>query len=282
MKFKRKKNEAVKKLESQRQNLVRIKDILSELEKQVEPLEKQAQTAKEYLNLKEELKIYDIHLFLAENQGLKDQLENVQAILSIVQCDFQSSKRAYEKAKEDYEKVEKELEELSKKTEFTQNQAAQEKLSKEKKEGEKNLLKEQIRSAGERKENLFEREKALEQERKIKEKEKENCEKEEKRLQKQLLQAEEKKKEVSTKTKEVTDKIETALLKVEQDRAQIIELLNEKSNIKGNIQRYDTMSEQIQIRKAQLGSKLLQYKTEEEVQKQNITQLEKELQEIQG
>ena len=47
-----------------RQNLVRIKDILSELEKQVEPLEKQAQTAKEYLNLKEELKIYDIHLFL--------------------------------------------------------------------------------------------------------------------------------------------------------------------------------------------------------------------------
>ncbi len=282
VKFKRKKNEAVKKLESQRQNLVRIKDILSELEKQVEPLEKQAQTAKEYLNLKEELKVYDIHLFLAENQGLKDQLENVQAKLSIVQCDFQSSKRAYEKAKEDYEKVEKELEELSKKTEFTQNQAAQEKLSKEKKEGEKNLLKEQIRSAGERKENLFEREKALEQERKIKEKEKENCEKEEKRLQKQLLQAEQKKKEVSTKTKEVTDKIETALLKVEQDRAQIIELLNEKSNIKGNIQRYDTMSEQIQIRKAQLGSKLLQYKTEEEVQKQNITQLEKELQEIQG
>ena len=90
--------------------------------------------------MKEELKIYDIHLFLAENQGLKDQLENVQAKLSIVQCDFQSSKRAYEKAKEDYEKVEKELEELSKKTEFTQNQAAQEKLSKEKKEGEKNLL----------------------------------------------------------------------------------------------------------------------------------------------
>ncbi len=282
VKFKRKKNEAVKKLESQRQNLVRIKDILSELEKQVEPLEKQAQTAKEYLNLKEELKVYDIHLFLAENQGLKDQLENVQAKLSIVQCDFQSSKRAYEKAKEDYEKIEKELEELSKKTESTQNQAAQEKLSKEKKEGEKNLLKEQIRSAGEQKENLFQRGKALEQERKTKEKEKEGCEKEENSLQKQLIQAEQKKEEVSLKTKEVTDKITKALFKVEQDRAQIIELLNEKSNIKGNIQRYDTMSEQIQIRKAQLGSKLLQYKTEEEVQKQNITQLEKKLQEIQG
>lgn len=282
VKFKRKKNEAVKKLESQRQNLVRIKDILSELEKQVEPLEKQAQTAKEYLNLKEELKVYDIHLFLAENQGLKDQLENVQAKLSIVQCDFQSSKRAYEKAKEDYEKIEKELEELSKKTESTQNQAAQEKLSKEKKEGEKNLLKEQIRSAGEQKENLFQRGKALEQERKTKEKEKEDCEKEENSLQKQLIQAEQKKEEVSLKTKEVTDKITKALFKVEQDRAQIIELLNEKSNIKGNIQRYDTMSEQIQIRKAQLGSKLLQYKTEEEVQKQNITQLEKKLQEIQG
>ena len=47
VKFKRRKADALKKLEDEEQNLVRVKDILSELEKQVGPLEKQAAAAKE-------------------------------------------------------------------------------------------------------------------------------------------------------------------------------------------------------------------------------------------
>ena len=48
VKFKRRKAIAQKKLEDEKQNLVRVSDILSELEKQVGPLAKQAETAKEY------------------------------------------------------------------------------------------------------------------------------------------------------------------------------------------------------------------------------------------
>ena len=51
---------SVKKLEDERQNLVRVNDILSELEKQVGPLERQSEKAREYLKRKEELKQYDI------------------------------------------------------------------------------------------------------------------------------------------------------------------------------------------------------------------------------
>lgn len=281
VKFKRRKNEAIKKLDAERQNLVRIRDILSELEKQVGPLEKQAQTAKEYLHLKEELKRYDINLFLTENQKLKDQLENLQAKIAIVQCDFQSSKQAYEKSKTDYEKVEKELEELSQRTEVIQNQAAQEKLTKEKREGEINLLKEQIRSAQIQNENFSQRIEILSQERKGKETEWKNCETENNTLQKQLKEAEQKNKDAFMQTKEVTDKITKALEQIEHNRAEIIRLLNEKSTIKENMQRYHTMSEQIQIRKAELSRKLLQYKTNEELQKQNIIQLQEGLQEVQ-
>lgn len=281
VKFKRRKNEAIKKLDAERQNLVRIRDILSELEKQVGPLEKQAQAAKEYLHLKEELKLYDINLFLTENQKLKDQLENLQAKIAIVQCDFQSSKQAYEKSKTDYEKVEKELEELSQRTEVIQNQAAQEKLTKEKREGEINLLKEQIRSAQTQNENFSQRIEILSQERKGKETEWKNCETENNTLQKQLKEAEQKNKDAFMQTKEVTDKITKALEQVEHNRAEIIRLLNEKSTIKENMQRYHTMSEQIQIRKAELSRKLLQYKTNEELQKQNIIQLQEGLQEVQ-
>ena len=72
VKFKRRKNLSVKKLEEERQNLLRVNDILSELEKQVGPLEKQSQVAREYLKKKEELKRFDINMFLLETDRLKE------------------------------------------------------------------------------------------------------------------------------------------------------------------------------------------------------------------
>lgn len=52
VKFKRRKNTAQKKLEDEKQNILRINDILAELEKQLGPLEKQSETAKLYLKKK--------------------------------------------------------------------------------------------------------------------------------------------------------------------------------------------------------------------------------------
>ena len=69
VKFKRRKAIAQKKLEDEKQNLVRVSDILGELEKQVGPLEKQAASAREYLRLREEMKRFDVNLFLDRNGG---------------------------------------------------------------------------------------------------------------------------------------------------------------------------------------------------------------------
>ena len=52
VKFKRRKSMSVKKLEEEQQNLIRVNDILSELEKQVGPLERQSEKAREYLKKK--------------------------------------------------------------------------------------------------------------------------------------------------------------------------------------------------------------------------------------
>ena len=68
------KSAAQKKLEDEKQNLLRVSDILSELEKQVEPLEKQSEKARIYLKKKEQLKDLDVNVFLLENARLKDQL----------------------------------------------------------------------------------------------------------------------------------------------------------------------------------------------------------------
>jgi len=54
--------------------LVRVNDILAELEKQVGPLEKQAKVAKEFLNLREELKIFDVNSYIMEYDGITQNL----------------------------------------------------------------------------------------------------------------------------------------------------------------------------------------------------------------
>ena len=55
-KYKRRKIIAEKKLEEERLNLSRVTDIITEIERQIGPLKKQAEAAKEYLNLRDDLK----------------------------------------------------------------------------------------------------------------------------------------------------------------------------------------------------------------------------------
>lgn len=92
VKFKRRKKMSVKKLEDERQNLLRVNDILAELEKQIGPLEKQSEVAKEYLKKKEELKTYDINMFLLESARLKEQIQEMEEKLSIAQNELEDRK----------------------------------------------------------------------------------------------------------------------------------------------------------------------------------------------
>ena len=103
VKFKRRKAIAQKKLEDERQSLVRVNDILSELEKQVGPLEKQSQAAREYLRLKENLKHLDANLFLAETSSLKGQIESVSKNESIVSQDLERVQKEAKTIRSEYD-----------------------------------------------------------------------------------------------------------------------------------------------------------------------------------
>ncbi len=96
VKFKRRKFAAQKKLEDEKANLVRVNDILSELEKQVKPLEKQSETAKIYLKKKEELKVLDANTFLLESEQVKTQLADVQGKYDIASKDYEETSQKYE------------------------------------------------------------------------------------------------------------------------------------------------------------------------------------------
>ena len=64
VKYKTRKDEAVKKLTNTETTLSRVNDIITEIESNLEPLEKKCEVAKKYLALKENLKALDVRIFI--------------------------------------------------------------------------------------------------------------------------------------------------------------------------------------------------------------------------
>ena len=147
VKFKRRKYAAQKKLEDERQNLVRVNDILSELTKQLGPLERQAETARVYLKKKEELKTCDVNMFLMEMERIKSQLSEAEEKLSVSEEEIRETKSAYENTKAEYEKLEEDIEALDARIAGEKERSTKNQLLKQQLEGQVNVLREQINTA---------------------------------------------------------------------------------------------------------------------------------------
>ena len=107
VKFKRRKNTTLKKLEEEQQNLVRVTDILSELTKQLEPLERQSETAKIYLAKRENLKELDINMFLLEYEHTGNLIRELEEKTRIAENQLKEAQDAHSRTKDEYERLEK-------------------------------------------------------------------------------------------------------------------------------------------------------------------------------
>ena len=94
VKYRIRKQESEKKLEHTKLNLLRINDILSEIEGNLEPLRTQSEKAKKYLNIREELKSIEVGLFLYNIDQNKQELEKITSDENITkeQCDTEETK----------------------------------------------------------------------------------------------------------------------------------------------------------------------------------------------
>ena len=147
VKFKRRKNTALKKLDEEQQNLVRVTDILSELTRQLGPLERQSETARIYLKKREELKVLDVNMFLVETEHMREQLKDVEQKYQAAQEELSQIQSDFEKTKAEYEEIEKKLEELDEKIQTSREQSGENALKKQQLENSIELLKEQIKAA---------------------------------------------------------------------------------------------------------------------------------------
>ena len=275
VKFKRRKAIAQKKLEDEKQNLVRVNDILAELEKQVGPLEKQSEKARTYLRYKDELKKYDINLFLNELKKTKELIAEVEEKKDICSNDLDETNRVYENTKVEYEKLEEEIEQIN--DAITNNTEAQNEyaLNKGNLEGRINLLLEQIKTVKLNDEHLNERKSQLSEQIDNKEKELLEYQEDLKAIEKEisLLTNDN---EDEKQLEELTEHIKELNSTINELKSFIIDNLNEKSNIKSKVQHYETMLDQINIRKAQITQRLLKAKSDADAHDSTIERLEHE------
>ena len=280
VKFKRRKAAAQTKLENEKQNLIRVNDILSELEKQVGPLERQSEVAKVYLRKKEELKTLDINVFLLENKRLREQLEQVEEKYNLANAELEDTNGKYEGIKEEYEQIQAEIESLEEAIEQARSTVTDTGLMRGKLEGEMNVLKEQINSAKGSEAHLTNRRNALEEEISAKKKDKESIltEKSETDIQVQEIVATAEAEKA--KLDEIQAKIEELNNAIEAGKNTIIGELNQRATIKSKMGRFDTMMEQVNIRRAELNSRLLRAKSDEAAREENLKKLEEHFAEV--
>ncbi len=143
-KYKNDKREAERKLERTNDNLTRVKDILSEIERQMGPLKKQAENAKKYLEYKAKLKDLEVNAYIYQYENANQfksqinlKLDALNKQIAIRQGDLEEKNAQYDKAMFDLSNYDKILAELNDKIlELT--------VSLEKQEGETKLARERV------------------------------------------------------------------------------------------------------------------------------------------
>lgn len=276
VKFKSRKETAVKKLAEEKINLTRISDILAELEKQTGPLEKQSEKAKEYLKYRERLKTLDVNMFLVENKNQKEQLEEAGKNLLIATESLSESKNNYEKAKEEYENIQKKLELLDAEIDEARAKITDSSVKKEKLEGQIGILNEKINSASSNDAHFKTR--INDEQAKIadKNKEKEKYLQEKEEIDAEVARLLESKDEARKELDKVLNRISEINEQIEECKSTIIETLNTRATIKSKLSSLDTMKEQVNIRKAELTGKLVRAQSDESRQEETIKKLRDE------
>ena len=276
VKFKRRKNTTLKKLEEEQQNLVRVTDILSELTKQLEPLERQSETAKIYLAKRENLKELDINMFLLEYEHTGNLIRELEEKTRIAENQLKEAQNAHSRTKDEYERLEKILEELNERMEALREESRDRAIRKQQLSGEINVLHEQILAGEQNDSHYRSRLLAVQEDTEKKSADQEALEEQKADLQANLREIDRKLADEQKKMDNIQSSIEECTQAVEDGKNEIIEILNSRANTKGKAQRFDAMKEQLDIRKAGISQRILSLKTQEEEQQSAIDQAQKE------
>ena len=248
VKYRTRKAESEKKLEQTKLNLLRINDILSEIEANIEPLKMQSDKARKYLDLREELKNIEVGLFLHNISEYKEKLEKIVEDIQIVEGQNEAENQKMINLQDAKEELKEQIDEITAKIEEMQNLGFESTNKIEKINSEIGISKERIQNNKGNKERLEkeieevkQRIIELEDEQKQKLDKKENLSQNREKFQKEL---DEKQKELDELTKKLSDKE----LEIEGKKQEIEKHTDRKYEIASEISSLDTNLENIEKR----------------------------------
>ena len=125
VKYKARKIEAEKKLERTKLNLLRINDILAEVEQNLAPLKVQSEKAKTFLDLREELKQIEVGLFLHNIEVYKENLEKIINDEEILKEQNDDESKNLERLNELKQNLKNEINKITEDIEDFQNSSSQ-------------------------------------------------------------------------------------------------------------------------------------------------------------
>ena len=248
VKYRTRKAESEKKLEQTKLNLLRINDILAEIETNIEPLKMQSEKAKKYLDLREELKNIEVGLFLHNISEYKEKLEKIVEDIKIVEEQNASENEKMQNLQKAKEELKNSIDEITSKIEEMQNLSFESTNKIEKINSEIGISKERIQNNNVNNERLLkeieevkQRITELEEEQKQKLSKKENLATNREKFQKEL---DEKQKELE----ELTKKLSAKELEIEDKKKNIEKNTDEKYELISEISSLDTNLENIEKR----------------------------------
>ena len=262
VKFRTRKAESEKKLEHTKLNLLRINDILAEIEANIEPLKAQSEKAKKYLSLREELKSIEIGLFLYNIEKYKTSLEEIVKDEEIYTTQCEEEEEKLEKIKQLKEALKEEVDRITNQIEEMSNIGFESQKEIEMLNSDINVANTRINNNEENKqryekeiEELEIRKKELEDEIKQKEEKRDNLKQNREKYEKEL---EEKEKALE----EITKKLSSKELEIEGYKKQVEENTDKKYELQSQSHEQDINVENDEKRQRQIKSEISNYISE--------------------
>ena len=276
-KFKARKLEAERKLARTRDNLEKVSLVLDEKGKMLEPLRKQAETAKKWLELREQLKYHEINTYIHQyetassaKKKISDKLDGVNEALSLKTQQYEQKIGDYNQSMYNMNSVDKNIEDL-------RNELLELTVGLEKQAGNMKVLQERI-SAFETQssrlktdnERLFERKNRMESEIS------DNSEKKQTllKLAEEKLTEEEK---IKARYLETVEKLTEKENEQQFNQQSLLEAMDKLAEIKSNLSRLEAEKVALTEDISSFNSNLVMMREENTVESENFKSLSEQL-----
>ena len=252
VKYRSRKEETEKKLEQTKLNLLRINDILTEIEGNLEPLQIQSDKAKKYLNLKEELKNIEVGLFIYNIEKYKKSLEELAEDEEIMNSTLNQEEGKLEKIKILKEELKDSIDEITLQIENMQNIGFESQKEIEKLNSNINLAEAKINNNIENTklytkeiEELETKIETLKQEIEQKQTKQDNLKQNKEKFENELKEKEE-------ELRKITEKLSSKELEIEKIKKQVEENIDKKYELQSEISTQTANIDNIEKRQKQI------------------------------